>query len=268
VANDLAHVAARNGRRVAGIAQAWRADVTGTAPSAVLRAIKTAHLPPRGEDRAVVERIELVRNLLLTSPRPLDLSDMPGATTTSISRMAAFSKPPRWAFLLYRLVREAAPVSCLELGTCVGISAAYQGSALDLNGKGRLVSLEGAKALAAQSRWTLDTLDVSSVEVREGHFSTTLDGAVADLEPIDYAFIDGNHERDATLEYAELLLDKAAPETIHVFDDINWSEGMADAWASIQANPRYAVTFDLRSVGIAVASASATTRRTLSIGYY
>ena len=43
-----------------------------------------------------------------------------------------------------RLVRELRPHSCLELGTGVGVSAGYQAAAMELNGVGRLLTLDGS----------------------------------------------------------------------------------------------------------------------------
>lgn len=55
------------------------------------------------------------------------------------------STPEKWGELLFRLVREFKPQNCLELGTCLGISASYQLSAIQLNKKGKLTTIEGAQ---------------------------------------------------------------------------------------------------------------------------
>lgn len=260
---NVVHSAARNVRRAAGTVQSRRANVTGIAAQSVLRGIRFAQV-----HRAGIDRIEHVRQLLLTSPDPLLMDDMPGATTTTIARMAEFSKPVPWAWLLYCVAREVQPERALEMGSCVGISAAYQVAAMHANGHGRLITLEGSRELADRSQWTLNALSLDRAEVRHGHFSDTFERAVDDLKPVDWAFIDGNHNREPTLEYADRLLQAAGPETVHIFDDINWSDGMRQAWAAIKRDPRYQVTFDLRSVGIAVSSVSATERRNFRIGYY
>ena len=46
-----------------------------------------------------------------------------------------------------RIVRELSPRACLELGAGYGISAAYQGAALELNGSGTLTTMERIEAL-------------------------------------------------------------------------------------------------------------------------
>ena len=41
--------------------------------------------------------------------------------------------------ILFRLIRNLEPSSCVELGSCVGISASYQAGALSLNKKGQII---------------------------------------------------------------------------------------------------------------------------------
>ncbi|MGO7983643.1 class I SAM-dependent methyltransferase, partial [Rhizobium johnstonii] len=100
-------------------------------------------------------------------------------------------------------------------------------------------SLEGSDFLAARSAKTLAELGLSEVgSVRVGEFGATLDDAIRDLEPLDWAFIDGNHVEEATVSYAETLLHHTSSEALLVFDDINWSEGMRHAWSRIVADDR------------------------------
>jgi predicted O-methyltransferase YrrM len=283
--SPLLHTAVRNSRRVQGRIKISSVDVDGAAPTAVVRALKQAAVGrPSAQERAWISRIELMRKLLLTSPEPLELVDFGAGTahrfdtgaaetvnvvSKTLGAMTLSSKPPRWAYLLFRLVRELRPESVLEMGACVGISAAYEAAALELNGTGRLLTLEGAPPLAERSSHTLAELGLAGrAEVRLGRFSETLTGAVAELAPVGLAFIDGHHIETATLDYMEELLGSIADEAVIVFDDVNWSDGMRNAWSAIVADPRFALTVDLRSVGIAVVSRSTTSSRALTIPYY
>lgn len=45
--------------------------------------------------------------------------------TTEVEEVCKASKPPFWAFILFKLIRKLEPTSCVELGSCVGISAGY-----------------------------------------------------------------------------------------------------------------------------------------------
>src|SRR5215204_1409803 len=70
----------------------------------------------------------------------------------TLGPFAKVSKSGRSGQLLFRLVREFAPTSCLELGTCIGVSAAFQAAALELNGAGHLLTLERKPMLVEAAR--------------------------------------------------------------------------------------------------------------------
>ena len=162
------------------------------------------------------------------------------------------SKPPLGSRLLFLLVRRFRPRVCLELGCCLGISAAFQAAALALNGDGgRLWSLEGAPALARAARRNLAQLALD-VEVVEGRFQDTLPPLLSAIDPIDYAFVDGHHDELATLEYFERVVSACAPRALLVFDDIRWSDGMRRAWETIARDPRAGATIDCGEVGLCV----------------
>jgi predicted O-methyltransferase YrrM len=285
VASPVVHSVVRNGRRVKGRAQLQGVSVTGVAPTAVVRALKSAIVGrPSPQEKELISRVELMRQLMAGSAQELEIVDFGAGiahefdtgeaetrhtSTRTLAQMTKSSKPPRWAYLLFRLVRELKPASALELGACVGISASYLASAMKLNNTGRLITLEGADVLAGRSARTLEELLLDSyAEVREGRFSDTVDKAVADLAPVGLAFIDGHHIESATVDYMNAILPSAADEAVLIFDDINWSDGMRRAWQAVVDDERFALTVDLRSVGLAVVSRSSTERTALTVSYY
>ena len=226
------------------------------------------------DERAVIAGIEKRRKVLSRSDRHIYVVDYgagPGAERRSrdemehgVSSMATVagvsrgSKPAFWAGVLFRLVRALGPASCVELGSCVGISAAYQAAALGFNGRGALVTLEGAPEVAAIARATLGGLGgdaAGRATVVVGPFHQTLAGVLAGAAPVDFFFNDGHHDGDAVLLYVETALPYLAPGAVVVIDDIDWSPGMRRAWTAIEADPRVAATVDLATVGIAVLGA-------------
>lgn len=113
------------------------------------------------EEANWINRIEHLRAELKASTQQITRTDYgagnPGSNRTQAqmqrgvevtdklgSICQTLSKPPFWCLLLFMLIRAVRPVSCIEIGTAVGISAAYQGAALRLNEHGGLVTLEGA----------------------------------------------------------------------------------------------------------------------------
>ena len=98
-----------------------------------------------------VRRIESLRRRLHRSSDTIAMYDY-GAEgdavreVTVAERCRGASKPYFWSLLLLKLIRQFRPLRCLELGTCMGISAAYQGAALAINGQeGTLTTIEGCR---------------------------------------------------------------------------------------------------------------------------
>lgn len=266
--DEYAHVLLRNSRRLRGVLAVQRMHADGDAPAAVERALRSAlYGRPSEQERAWVRRIEWLRGILLTSDEPM--SD--GRT---IGKMTLSSKHERWAYLLFRLVRELRPETTIELGSCVGISGSYLSAGMELNGAGRLITLEGLEQLAGETRFSFQILGLQyRTEVVQGFFHDTLAGVLDGLHglPLQLVFIDGHHQEQATYDYMEQILPHLADEAVIVFDEIHYSEGMERAWKTIRADKRFAMTVDLKStsaVGIAVVSKSATRRSTMAIPYY
>jgi predicted O-methyltransferase YrrM len=120
------------------------------------------------------------------------------------------------------------------------------------NGRGRLVTLEGAPGLAAIARRTLGDLRLADVDVEIGRFDTVLPRVLSD-GPYGFAFIDGHHDEAATVGYHRQLLPHLDPGAVLVFDDIAWSDGMARAWGVVARDPSTAISVDLGAMGVCIA---------------
>ena len=153
---------------------------------------------------------------------------------------------------MHAVVRSTGTRRGLELGTCLGISAAYQASALDHHDGAGFVTCEGAAALAERAATNLRQLGLGRCQVVPGRFADTLAAVAAEQEPIDYAFIDGQHDQQATVRYFETLRPHLAPSAANVFDDIRWSAGMTRAWRKICASPGVATTMDRGRLGVVI----------------
>jgi len=147
--------------------------------------------------------------------------------------------------LLWRLCKHLHCKHVLELGTSLGISAAYLSSAAE-----QIYTIEGAESIRqiAQENWSL--LDCQNINSFQGDFDQTLAEVIAAMPRIDFAFIDGNHQLKPTLAYFEQILAAAHDETVIVFDDIHWSEEMEQAWREICAHEEVRVSIDLFWCGI------------------
>lgn len=220
-------------------------------------------------EREWVDDIEAMRDRLIRNPMEVTISDHgadaaaerghevapgPRQRVLTLGQICAASKPKRWGVVLFQILRQLRPASCIELGTCLGVSAAYQAAALELNGVGRLTTVEGAGPLAELARTNLAQLGLTNVRVVPGVFREVLPGIIEEIAPIDYAFIDGHHDEGATIHYFEEVLTCAAPGAVLVFDDIRWSRGMRRAWSHIVRDGRIAQAVDLGPMGICALS--------------
>lgn len=169
----------------------------------------------------------------------------------SLARACRASLPALWAELLYRIARDSAPKVVLELGTNLGISSAYLAAGGRAHGS-LVITLEGSPARVKLAQSLHRDLKLDSVTCRVGKFAQTLAPVLEERLPIDFAFIDGNHRRTFTLDYFDAIHPHLTDGALVVFDDIAWSEEMADAWRTLCADKRFAVLFDLRKMGIGV----------------
>jgi predicted O-methyltransferase YrrM len=246
-------------RRQRALLQLRRAPAAQAGNPVLIAASKALRDPATSHERGWVERIEQQRRTLVASTVTFTLEALGAKSTGSQERSIgavadSASTKPRWAYLLFRVVREWRPVECVELGACVGISAAYHAAALELNGAGTIVTVEGTPALADQSRETLEALGLADrAEVVTGAFVDALPEVLRRRSGrIDYVFIDGHHDGAATLRYLEQILPHLSDQAVIAFDDIRWSDDMRRAWESIRRDERFASTVDLHMIGFAI----------------
>jgi len=206
------------------------------------------------EPKKVYADIEALRKQLLNDKRSIQVTDLGAGSkvnndqTKKISDIARNAlKPRRLAQLLYRLAADLKPLNIIELGTCLGITTVYLQNA---SPKAKVYSLEGSPETAAVALETFQKAGLTNIAEITGNFDDTLPGVIKELDQLDFVFVDGNHQRDATIKYFEWCLAKVHEDTMLIFDDIYWSEGMKEAWQEIKAHPRVTVTVDLFWIGL------------------
>jgi predicted O-methyltransferase YrrM len=162
------------------------------------------------------------------------------------------SKPADAALVLFALLRLLRPARALELGTALGLSAAYHGAALGLTGSGRLTTIDASAARVEVARDVLRRLSLGgSVDSRLGRFQEVVPEVLGE-GPVGYVFVDGQHEERATLEYLDLVHPHLTSPGVVVFDDIAWSDGMARAWQALRADERVEAAAEALGMGICV----------------
>ena len=205
-------------------------------------------------NKPAYNQIEALRRGLLQDNRTITVTDLGAGShvnknrTKQIKQIAKNAlKPPKLAQLIYRLAARFAPANIIELGTCLGITTSYLAKAAP---QARIISIEGCPQTSAVAGETLKQASVANVNLVTGNFDTILPDLIHELDEIDFMFIDGNHRKDATLNYFKWSLPKVHENTILIFDDIYWSTGMTEAWQSIKNHPQVTVTVDLFWIGL------------------
>lgn len=202
------------------------------------------------------------RNSLLENKNTIEVTDFGAGSkvfksnTRQIAKIAKTAGiTPKRAKLLFRITNYFQPATILEIGTSLGLAT----SALALgNPKTSITTLEGcpetakiaqlqlAKLLSrAQSRDNINNVDLVVTE-----FSTYFKTSHFPLPTSDLIYFDGNHSKNATLEYFELLLPTITNDTLWIFDDIHWSPQMEETWKIIKSHPKVTVTIDTFQWGL------------------
>ncbi len=213
-------------------------------------------------DRNWIDKIEDKRSGLLASDETIQIDNFlknesqnngtEGSEVEYVRDACSASVSPSYGRLLYKLVRDYRPQRCLELGTCLGISTAFIASALSQNGKGQMVTLEGSSSRSAYAEQVLSALKLSEIKFITGPFNQTLDPLLEDYQDVDFCYIDGHHDGDATIRYFEKISAVLSEGAIVVVDDITWSEDMNRAWNTIRKKEEVALTVDTYMMGICI----------------
>ncbi|MBZ0241875.1 MAG: class I SAM-dependent methyltransferase [Bacteroidales bacterium] len=149
--------------------------------------------------------------------------------------------------LLFRLSKYFKPQFVLEFGTAAGMGAA----AIALgNPDAKLITLEGCASIASVASGSFERLKITNAEIIIGNFNTVLAEVIDRIPKLDMVFFDGNHQKIPTLDYFHHCLTKAHEDSVFIFDDIHWSEGMNEAWKEIQQHEDVRVTIDLFQFGL------------------
>lgn len=176
-----------------------------------------------------------------TSYQQLDKRD-------SISQIArhALSLPFQCRFL-YRLVFFSKSTQIVELGTSLGISAAYLAIG---NPTSRVDTVEGNPEVANLAREVFDQLRLDNIYLHNMSFDTFIANRLPEDRPIDLLFLDGHHTSAALWKYYHALRPCMSDQTIIIVDDIYWSADMTDAWNKLTALPEVMQSVDCFHFGL------------------
>lgn len=151
--------------------------------------------------------------------------------------------------LLFRLVTYFKPQNIIELGTSLGLGTLYL--ALP-NSRAHVFTIEGCPKIAKVAEQNFISAQAKNITQLVGSFKSELPKIINKLGKVDMVYFDGHHDYQATMDYFNICLPKAAVSAIFIFDDIHWSQGMTKAWSQIIAHSAVSVSFDFFDFGIAI----------------
>ncbi|MFE3867873.1 O-methyltransferase [Flavobacterium sp. LS2P90] len=203
-------------------------------------------------------------NSLLKNHNTIEVNDFGAGSKVFKSNKREISKivktagiSPKRAELLFRIVTYFQPDSILEIGTSLGLAT----SALSLgNLKAKITTLEGCPETSKIAQEHFQKFNFNNVNSVVTEFESYLRNyeqpkitdslGIPPLGARGLIYFDGNHQKQATLDYFELLLPTVTNDTLWIFDDIHWSPEMEEAWEIIKNHPKVTVTIDTFQWGL------------------
>lgn len=188
------------------------------------------------------------RDSLLNNPNTIEVTDFGAGSRIfksnirSIAKIAATAGiTSKRAELLFRITNYFKPENILEIGTSLGLAS----SAMALgNTNSNITSVEGCPqtaGIAARQFTEFGLTNINSTIIEFNYFLQNIDHATTHY---DLIYFDGNHQKEATLDYFDLLIPTITNDSVWIFDDIHWSPGMQQAWQIIKKHPKVTVTVD------------------------
>ena len=206
------------------------------------------------EDTVAFERCETYRRSLLNNETIVsyDVFGLNKAMAVKDICQQATSQPI-WAKFIYLITKQIKNVHFLEIGTNLGVSGSYILEALKNKLNSKFITMEGIPDLCAisNSQFT-KIISNKKYKIYEGLYESTFPKLLKDNLNFNILFIDGHHKRDATLDYFNDLKSKIQYPAVFIFDDINWSLEMQQAWSIIKSDSSISYSIDMFKLGIII----------------
>ena len=136
--------------------------------------------------------------------------------------------------------------SALELGTSIGLgSVAMATNHSDL----QIETIEACPNTSTFAKSKFEELRLINIKVYNQDFQSYLKQLSKDKK-FDLIYIDGHHQKEATINYFISVKKHIHSKSIIILDDIYWSKGMQEAWQTICKDPKVKVSIDLYFWGI------------------
>lgn len=199
------------------------------------------------------DEIDYVKTELLNSKKIITVNEQGAGshkmTNTrsikQITKVAAISA--KKGKLLFRLINYFNCKNILELGTSIGLGTTYLSKANPNNSITTVEACINTLKIAEQNFKKLSLTNIKTINTTFNNFFTKMKEKSTQF---DLVYIDGDHKKESTIKYFNQLLNFKKESSIFIFDDINWSNGMYEAWQHIKAHPEVTISINLFQLGI------------------
>jgi predicted O-methyltransferase YrrM len=182
------------------------------------------HFPPPPQKKRI-EAIAAANHDRLGPQHLAPEYELPGVTYTPRDVRST----PAQGDLYSWLVAQRRPETVIEFGSGFGVSGMYFAAGLEENRFGHLYSFEINDEWAPVAERAIAEVS-SRFTLTRGAFEDHVDAVPG---RIDLAFVDGIHTYDFVMKQWEILQPRMSPGGLVLFDDINFGQGMHEAWLEI-----------------------------------
>jgi predicted O-methyltransferase YrrM len=214
----------------------------------------TETLYKKKQSKRIINPIEKIRKEMLKNNDLIVIEDLGAGSTrlkqnhrkiSDVARISSSSK--KYGMLLHKIVDYCKPEIVIELGTCLGIGTMYMASGSE---QAKIYSIEGSQSLLDLAQKNIQKANLSNIFLQKGNFGEVLPSLLKEHGKFDLMYMDGNHRKEAVLNYFSMSLPYTQDNSVMIIDDIRWAEDMFDAWFEICKNEHVKVSLDLQNTGI------------------
>ena len=141
--------------------------------------------------------------------------------------------------LLFRLVHYFNSENILELGTSLGLGSSSMAFSKPSN---NIKTVEGCPNTSKIAEAFFDVYKLKNINLHSETFEEFFNKNPSDT--YDLIYVDGNHNKENTIQYFNILLERINNNSVIIFDDIYWSSGMTEAWQEIIQHPKVTASID------------------------
>lgn len=206
------------------------------------------------EDISAFNKCENYRKKLLTDVTEVSYEVFGEARLALVKDICErASSTSKWCQFIYLIIKKHESPFFLEIGTNLGVSGAYILEALKSKKNSKFISMEGVPKLCEiSSRQFSKIVGPEKFQIRQGLYQDTFPKLIKENLTFNILFIDGNHRKEPTIQYFNLLKSNLLNPCVFIFDDINWSPEMKEAWAIIREDADVSFSIDLYKLGIVI----------------